>query len=739
LFEALNIYQFEENNNEENNKPEPATILKQYFGYDTFRVGQEDVVQSILNKEDALAIMPTGAGKSLCYQIPALLMDGITLVISPLISLMQDQVQALKQVGIPSAYINSSLSQNQINNVVANAQDGLYKIIYIAPERLDAPTFTGFVHSCNVSMVAIDEAHCVSQWGQDFRPSYLNIAGFINSLAIRPVVSAFTATATDIVKEDVINLLGLKSPFLCNTGFNRENLYFEVRHPSDKFSELSKYVESGQSGIIYCSTRKTVDEITTKLREAGIQAEKYHAGMNKGERLTAQNNFIYDKSPIIVATNAFGMGIDKSNVAFVIHYNMPKNMESYYQEAGRAGRDGSPAECLLLFNYKDVAINKFLINGNESSAQKKATDYKLLQKIERYCKTTGCLRQYILDYFQDSVKVQCNNCSNCLTDHEMIDFTVEAQKILSCAKRMKGRFGAVMLVSVLRGEKSKKVTDAALDQLTTYGILPKPAKELRFAVEYLTQQGYLQTTDGRFPLITTTQKAAEILLEKKAIQIPKYREQKGNRKRASASKPQGRYAVNTELFEELKNLRLQIAKSQDVPAFVVFSDATLYDMCSKLPTTEAEFLDVSGVGQMKLEKYGTQFLDVIQKFKSSGTEIKQRTEIIDQNEIAKLFDNFEFPTEPVTLSGFLQSANILLLQIKGRGASSNKLARLLEDDGYLEMCEIEDGRRRSPTEKGLEMGIYSKEVESQEGRVYMQNFYGVDAQKILLRYIREMI
>jgi len=711
-------------------------MLKRYFGYDSFRSGQEEVINSILNERDALAIMPTGAGKSLCFQIPALIFEGVTLVISPLISLMQDQVQALKQAGIAAAYINSSLSQGQTHTVIARAMNGAYKIIYVAPERLDAPSFVNFVYYANISMIAVDEAHCVSQWGQDFRPSYLNIFNFVASLPARPILTAFTATATDTVKTDIVKLLGLQNPFLCSTGFNRENLYFEVRHSSDKFSELSKYVQSDKSGIIYCATRKTVDELSEKLRKNGVSAERYHAGMTSKERQEAQNNFIYDKSSVIVATNAFGMGIDKSNVSFVVHYNMPKNMESYYQEAGRAGRDGSPADCVLFYSNQDIVINRFLIDNGEGDDQKKAHDYKLLQQMEQYCKTTDCLRKFILDYFRDIDKCECNNCSNCLTEREMVDFTEEAQKILSCAKRLKGRFGVAMLIAVLRGANNQKIKEYGLESLSTYGILQKSEGELRNAVDYLVQKGYLQVVGDRYPMIAVTNSAAEILFSEKKIEIPLYQHQKGNDRTARAAKSLAKYAVDNNLFESLKKLRLQIATQEQVPAFVVFSDATLYDMCGKLPANETEFLNVSGVGATKLQRYGTQFLELIQKFTQSGVETKPREEVTD---IDELFNKFAFSQEPVTLSGFLQQANLLLMQIRGKGTASNVLAKLLEDDGFLFMCELDSGnRRRKPTERGLNLGISSRTVKNPDGRIYMQNFYDAKAQEVLLGYVREM-
>jgi len=596
----------------------PLEILKQYFGYDEFRPGQTEIIDAILEGQDALAIMPTGAGKSLCFQMPALLMDGITLVISPLISLMKDQVDALIQTGVAAAYINSSLSVSQTSKVLSNAQNKAYKIIYVAPERLEAPSFLSFAQRADISMVAVDEAHCVSHWGQDFRPSYLQVSAFVSSLPVRPIVTAFTATATDIVKEDITRLLGLNEPFVRSTGFNRENLFFEVRHPKNKFAELTAYLHEhrDKSGIIYCATRKAVDEVSNRLNDAGIQTARYHAGMSQEERTTAQQDFIYDNTPVIVATNAFGMGIDKSNVSFVIHYNMPKNMESYYQEVGRAGRDGSPAECVLLFSRQDIMISQFLIEHSENmevSEAAQARDYRRLREMEAYCSTTDCLRQYILDYFQDDSDYSCENCSNCRTDREMVDVTVEAQKILSCVHRMKGRFGLVMVIDVLRGAQNQKLKTSGLDSLKTYGIMEdNTPEEIRRIIKYLTQRGYIQIIGDRYPLLQTTKKASEVLLDGIIIEMPAPEKVIETAKTKNVRK--ATRVVNEDLFAILKELRTQLASKEKVPAFVIFSDASLNDMCAKLPIDDDAFLDVSGVGEVKLKKYGSVYLKAIQSY-----------------------------------------------------------------------------------------------------------------------------
>ena len=653
---------------------DPISILKQYFGYQEFRTGQDEVINAILEERDSLAIMPTGAGKSLCFQIPAILLadknKGITLVISPLISLMQDQVQALIQSGISAAYINSSLSVTQYRKALENAKFGTYQIIYVAPERLEAPGFLEFAQNTDINLLAVDEAHCISHWGQDFRPSYLQISRFIQSLPKRPTLAAFTATATDLVKNDIVKLLGLENPFLLTTGFNRENLYFEVRHPANKFEELKIYLKNHphKSGIIYCATRKNVDEVTARLNEHDLPAVSYHAGMSQAKRMQAQQDFIHDRVPVIVATNAFGMGIDKSNVSFVIHYNMPKNIESYYQEAGRAGRDGSPADCILFFGKQDIMIIKYFIenshiesnytesnyiensyiennhldssyidsnhannnhegkNPQGNTAETKALDYKRLREMEEYCNTFDCLRKYILDYFNDEAEYQCNNCSNCLSDHKMVDITIEAQKILSCIYRMKGRFGLRMVIEVLRGTISQRIIDAKLDQISTYGIMSNNSQsEIEVIANHLKGLGYIQTVGDRYPVVITGAKAGDILRGNLTIEMPEQAMKAKEPSRTSrtsrtvkSKQPAAKYDINEELFAQLKALRLQIANEENVPAFVIFSDFTLYDMCGKLPIDNLEFLEVSGVGSIKLEKYGKEFLEVIRGFKEGS-------------------------------------------------------------------------------------------------------------------------
>jgi ATP-dependent DNA helicase RecQ len=595
-------------------------ILKQYFGYTTFLEGQEKLIDNILNGKDVIGIMPTGAGKSLCYQVPAMMLEGITLVVSPLISLMKDQVQALVTNGVPAAYINSTLSYHQTIKVISNAKNGRYKIIYAAPERLDIAEFLEFAQHEHIAMVTVDEAHCISQWGQNFRPSYLKINSFIEKMPQRPVISAFTATATSEVKEDIIKILKLKKPFVMATGFNRENLYFEVQKPIDKYSAVIKYLANNadKSGIIYCSTRKTVEQVCDNLISDHYSATRYHAGLSEDERTKNQDDFLYDRKTIMVATNAFGMGIDKSNVSFVLHYNMPKNIESYYQEAGRAGRDGTPAECILLYGGQDVITNQFLIsNTNENNDLDpeilelvKEKDRERLKIMTYYCHSFDCLRAYILNYFGDHAANFCGNCSNCHTNFEEIDITEDTQKILSCVFRLGERYGIKMVIDTLRGSKAEKVLKFGLDQIKTYGLMAGvKEKRVREIVNYLVLNEYLALTNSEFPVVKLTPKSRNMLLNGEILIMKIAKEEQRETKPAKQ-----KAAVNNDLYNKLRELRYKLAQEKKVPAFVIFSDATLMDMCSKMPANDFEFLEVSGVGKMKLKEYGKQFLEAINNF-----------------------------------------------------------------------------------------------------------------------------
>ena len=595
-------------------------VLKQYFGYETFRDGQYELISGILANRDVLGVMPTGAGKSVCFQVPALMMGGLTIIISPLISLMKDQVNALTQAGISAAYINSSLTEAQISAALENASSGKYKLIYVAPERLLSDDFLRFAKSADISLLTIDEAHCISQWGHDFRPSYARIPEFVAVLQSRPVISAFTATATLIVREDIVDLLELNDPIVVGTGFDRPNLYFEVQKPKDKFSALLSFLKDKKdlSGIVYCSTRAAVEEVCDNLNESGYNASRYHAGLSDRERHDNQEDFIYDRVQIMVATNAFGMGIDKSNVSFVVHYNMPKDMESYYQEAGRAGRDGEPASCLLLYSGQDVRTNMWLIeNGRdveevEDEAMREQIlerDRIKLKEMTFYCATNDCLREYILRYFSEVSKNFCGNCGNCNTNFETVDITVTTQKILSCVVRMRERYGINMIINTLRGSKSEKITSLGLDKLSTYGICEERVERLRAIINHLILSGYLIKTDEKYPIIKLGALANEVLNGDVTVSMKLSKEREPTPSKPKKSKE--KVPVDKQLFEILRSVRAEIAKEQSLPAFVIFHDSTLTDMCAKLPKTEEEFLEVSGVGKVKAERYGERFLDAI--------------------------------------------------------------------------------------------------------------------------------
>lgn len=598
------------------------SVLKEYFGHDSFREGQDRITDSLLGGRDVLGIMPTGAGKSICYQVPALMFDGITIVVSPLISLMKDQVSALVQSGVAAAYINSSLTHAQYLKVLQNTESGKYKIIYVAPERLCAPAFLGICRNLNISMVAVDEAHCVSQWGQDFRPSYLKIPDFIDALNSRPVVGAFTATATGAVRDDIKTLLRLVSPLVVTTGFDRPNLFFSVMQPKNKSIELMKLIKErkNESGIVYCSTRKAVEEVCELLQKNGFAATRYHAGLDENERRRNQDDFVYDRATIMVATNAFGMGIDKSNVSFVIHYNMPKNMESYYQEAGRAGRDGRSADCTLLYSAKDVRTNQFLINNSEPNPdltedeqeEVRRRDRERLKQMTFYCTTHKCLRKFILEYFGDKGPERCEKCSNCLSNHENTDITVDAQKIMSCVARTGQRYGKKAICDVFRGSKNERLISAGLSRQSTYGIMADcPEKRLRDIIDHLCENGYMTAQGDEYPILKLAPKSCGVLTGQETLRMMLEIPQK---KKAAAVKDALLPSADEKLLAALKDLRKSLAMRQSIPAYVVFTDATLVDMCRLKPKTQEEFMEVSGVGQAKSQRYGEVFLAVIAEF-----------------------------------------------------------------------------------------------------------------------------
>lgn len=595
------------------------SVLRDFFGYTSFRNGQEKLIDAILSGRDVFGIMPTGGGKSICYQVPALLMPGITFVISPLISLMQDQVKALKENGIPAAYVNSTLTYPQMKTVFSRIQAGRYRIVYVAPERLATEAFLNLVNNVDISLLAIDEAHCISSWGQDFRPSYLKIVNFIESLQKRPVVAAFTATATGPVRDDVERILKLQDPLRVITGFDRPNLRYEVIRSAKKTDELLRILNrhNNESGIIYCTTRKKVESVCEQLNKRDFPATRYHAGLSEEERRQNQELFVYDKKTIMVATNAFGMGIDKSNVRFVIHYNMPQSPEAYYQEAGRAGRDGEHADCILLFSPGDIRTAHFLIeNGEENDAlteeerqRVKEEELKRLSAMIGYCNTEKCLRGYILDYFGQKHPEICDNCANCDGKFENIDFTREAQIILSCVRRIHDLLGydvgTGLVVRTLYGSKDKRITELKLNELSTFGLLRDASRQTIHAyIDALVMQEYLSVEDQHRTLREMPQ-AAEILFRGQKVQM------KVRHMDIAEKKLQQREAEQPGLFEQLRSLRAEIAAQRKIPAYMVFSDATLHDMAQKKPKTKNEMLMVKGIGDYKLKCYGEAFLKKI--------------------------------------------------------------------------------------------------------------------------------
>lgn len=645
-------------------------ILKQHYGYTTFRPGQEQIITSLLSYKDTLAIMPTGAGKSLCFQIPALLLPGITLVVSPLISLMKDQVDALDSLGIPSTFINSSLTASEVSERIYKARCGHYKIIYIAPERLESETFQFAIKSLTISLLAIDEAHCVSQWGHDFRPSYRGIGAFIRSLTSRPIIGAFTATATTSVTKDIINLLSLDKPDIYVTGFDRKNLLFTVVRGENKQDFTLNYITANkdQSGIIYAATRKEVDNLYTLLQKKGYSVGKYHAGLTDNERQHYQERFIYDDISIMVATNAFGMGIDKSNVRYVIHYNMPKSMEAYYQEAGRAGRDGEKSECILLFGAQDPLLQRYLIEQTTVDTDRKSHEINKLQSMVDYCHTPECLRKFILTYFgEKNTAAECGNCSNCNDDNELTDITLDAQKIFSCIMRMKERYGTTLVASVLKGSKDKKVLQLGFDSLSTYALLKTyTIQEIRDSINRLIATDYLALTDSEYPVVRLTAKAAPVLKGQAKVwqKVPR--------------RPQKITADNS-LFEILRALRKEIADREKIPPYLVFADSTLKEMSEYCPTDRSGLLSIKGVGEVKLTKYGQEFLTLLQDY-AQKNNVTSSSPYLEAKQLAdKLQEN---PSHIITLE--MYQAGKSLEQI-----SQERKLKILTVQDHLVRCNAE--------------------------------------------------
>lgn len=723
-------------------------ILKKYFGYQQFRGGQQELIEATLSGQDVLGVMPTGAGKSVCFQVPALMLSGITLVVSPLVSLMKDQVGGLVQLGIGAAYINSTLTPRQMEAVLYNAGQGQYKLIYVAPERLLNPDFLAFAMDADISLLTVDEAHCVSQWGQDFRPSYLQIAAFVEALPRRPILSAFTATATPQVSRDIVSALALKSPRVLVSGFDRENLYFSVENPRDKLSALLAFLEKNpeSAGIVYCLTRKTVEAVTQALVERGLSAARYHAGLSDRERHANQDDFLFDRVRVMVATNAFGMGIDKSNVAFVVHYNMPKDLESYYQEVGRAGRDGSHAQCLLLYSPQDVRTNQWLIETSKDRAVEDSTlaeelkekDYHRLRQMTFYATTTGCLRGFILEHFGEKPPSYCGNCGNCDTQFETTDVTIEAQKILSCVHRMGERFGITMVIAVLRGQDTQRIRDLGLTTLSTYGISQQSVAGLRAIIGYLSQEGYLYQTDEQYSVLKLTPNSREVLRGEVQLTMKLAKE------RAPATKERGRRRAlpqeSQSLYQRLRSLRGELAAEQGVPVYVIFTDKTLEEMCEKKPETPGEFLEVSGVGERKLARYGERFLGEISAFLGrDAQEVPvQRGTGERQSLSPAVLAAIPLSEEAVSISTVAKAINGPLEEACGVKVSAVGLGKWLVEQGLLQMEQQETGSNRTPTPKGLQQGIQRESRQGKDG-TYFINLYPKAIQQLLIENLPDIV
>lgn len=650
-------------------------LLASYFGYSSFRRGQDETIKNVLDGKDTVCIMPTGGGKSICYQIPALVFEGTTLVISPLISLMKDQVDTLVQNGISATYINSSISIAEANQRIQLAKQGHYKLLYVAPERLDSMEFVDQLIDMKIPMIAIDEAHCISQWGHDFRPSYLHIHRILDYLPEKPLVLALTATATPQVREDICNTLEINQENTIMTTFERENLSFSVIKGQDRNAYLADYIRQNQkeSGIIYAATRKVVDQLYEDLMKAGVSVSKYHAGMSDSDRNEQQELFLRDEVSVMVATSAFGMGIDKSNIRYVIHYQLPKNMESYYQEAGRAGRDGLDSTCILLYSSQDVQVQRFLIDQSTGESRF-SNELEKLQNMTDYCHTEQCLQSFILQYFGEEPKEDCGRCGNCTDDRESIDVTRESQMVLSCMIRTNQRFGKQMIAQVLTGSKNKKVIEFNFHTLPTYGLLSnRSVKEVSEFIEFLISDELIAVEHGTYPTLKVTEKGKEVLLGKEKV----LRKERVETRQIVQDHP---------LFEVLREVRKEIAQGEGVPPFVIFSDQTLKDMCVKMPQSDSELLTVKGIGEHKLVKYGSHFLQAVQHFIEENPNYAEtiKTEVVAERKKSgkasanSHLETYEMYKQGIDLNEIAKERNL------SRQTIENHLIRCYEDGMEVE-------------------------------------------------------